>query len=823
MRGYGGFGFVIVVLALGLGFLTRPVGSGPDPVGVSLETYANFEGTQTHPIALDPSGTRLFVVNTADARLSVFDLSTPAAPRLLTEIPVGIEPVSVRARSDDEAWVVNQISDSVSIVSVSRGIVVDTLPVKDEPADLVFVGHLAFVTVARSNMIRVFDVASHAPVASILLQGENPRAIAASPDGRRVYAAFALSGNRTTIVPAAVAPPPPSPTNPNLPPAPPQGLIVDAADPSWQDIVRYTLADHDVAEIDAATLTVSRYFSGVGTINLGLAVRPTTGDVFVANTDARNLVRFESSVRGHLVDNRVTRITVADGLATPFDLNPTVDYRVLPNPAARAIALAQPTAIVFESGGNVLYVAAFGTDRIARLDANGNVIDRIEVGPATGTGASADPRRKRGPRGLALHPSQPYLYVLNRISNTLVVIDTAATPPVVVAETGVGRFLPTPAVIRNGRGFLYDAKLSGNGTAACAACHVDADMDLLAWDLGDPGGAMQAVPAVPTSPLRTVPLHPMKGPMMTQTLRGLAGLEPLHWRGDRADFVAFNHAFDTLMGGADLPAGDMVAFRDFVNSLRFPPNPNQNLDRTLPPSVAGGDPTAGRDLFLHHKFPFLVPNQDFKVSCSACHTAYPPGTKRVIFPGRQLHLPQPFKTPQLRSFYQKHGFQNQAGAINVRGFGFSTDGAFGNVFDLLSRPFFGDLASNPIAQANLNAYLLTFDTGTAPAVGYTRTIGPAQVSATETAADWRLLEGQAALGHIDLIAKGTVDGRIRGLLYRPGLDDYVTDRTGLGPFTRAELQAKIAAGDILSLMGVPPGSGLRMGIDRDLDGRYDGD
>jgi hypothetical protein len=69
----------------------------------------------------------------------------------------------------------------------------------------------------------------------------------------------------------------------------------------------------------------------------------------------------------------------------------------------------------------------------------------------------------------------------------------------------------------------------------------------------------------------------------------------------------------------------------------------------------------------------------------------------------------------------------------------------------------------------------------------------------------------------------TINGKVRGLLYRPSSNDYVADRTGLGPFTRAELLAKIAAGDTLSLMGVPPGSGVRMGIDRDLDGRLDGD
>src|SRR4029077_5954683 len=109
------------------------------------------------------------------------------------------------------------------------------------------------------------------------------------------------------------------------------------------------------------------------------------------------------------------------------------------------------------------------------------------------------------------------LYVLNRLANSLSVIDTAANT--VLKEIPVGSFDPTPTVIRQGRGFLYDAKLSGNGTMACAACHIDAEMDLLAWDLGDPGGDLQTNKTV--NPLlggttNTSIFHPMKGPMTTQ-------------------------------------------------------------------------------------------------------------------------------------------------------------------------------------------------------------------------------------------------------------------------------------------------------------------
>src|SRR5882762_11113217 len=139
--------------------------------------YVNFEGKQTRPISLSPDGTRLFAVNTPDARLSVFDVTHPLSPFLIAEIPVGVEPVSVNPRDNDEVWVINEVSDSISVVSVSRRIVTDTIYVKDEPADVVFAAGKAFVSAARKNQIAVFDANTHAAITNISVFGENPRAL----------------------------------------------------------------------------------------------------------------------------------------------------------------------------------------------------------------------------------------------------------------------------------------------------------------------------------------------------------------------------------------------------------------------------------------------------------------------------------------------------------------------------------------------------------------------------------------------------------------------------------------------------------------------
>ena len=779
--------------------------------------FVNFEGAQTSPIRISADGTRLFALNTPNGTLSVFSLTAPhsaSQPGLIAEIPVGIEPVSVNINpnvpGNDEAWVANQVSNSVSVVSVSKGIVTDTLYAKAEPADIVFAGNkLAFVSVARTNLINVYNTSTHALVKSIPLTGEYPRALAVSPDGSTVYTAFALSGNHTTILRNTEAPPQPPPTNPNLPPAPQVGLIVDAYNPTWSSIVKWTMPDNDVAAISTSSLSVTSYFPHLGTENLALAVSSQTGDLYVANTDALNLVQFETNLQGHVVNHQISMLNPSNGQTQIWDLNPGIDYAQLPNPSAVSIALAMPTALTFDTTGRYLYVAAFGTDRVGIFDTTtGLVTGFIEIDPQA-IGATVNPSSKRGPRGLALNASAGVLYVLNRIYNTISIINLASNT--VTAEIATGSFDPTPAVIRNGRGFLYDHKLSGNGTGACASCHIDADLDMLAWNLGDPSGNLSWL----VQDNQSFTFHPMKGPMLTQTLRGLPNLEPYHWRGDQADLSVFSTVFADLLGGSALAPADMAAFANFINTLTYLPNPNVNLDGSLPTAVPlpefpnqTASAVEGKNLFLNT----AVGNGG--LTCSSCHTADPgPGTnlKLKLSVEPQPDMVQPMKTAQLRNLYQRTNLSFLDGHVSVNGFGYNHDGTGGGLYQ-----FFGDrfpnFANKPAEKKAIEAYELCFDTGTPPAVGYARTLTSANVNGSAAQTDWTTLESQASAGNIDLIANGTVQGQVHGLLYVPANNNYQTDIAGLGPFTRTQLTGFIQKGDILTVMGVPFGSGQRMAL-----------
>ena len=140
--------------------------------------------------------------------------------------------------------------------------------------------------------------------------GGSPRALAVSPDGKTVYAAFAIAGNATTVIPANLAPPQCGvkgqtkfngalcvPAFNTALPAPPQvALIVSATDPNWSSDIKYKMPDNGVVAIGASSdPSIAGYYSGVGTVNLGLAVNPVTGDLYVANTAALNLTAFKQT------------------------------------------------------------------------------------------------------------------------------------------------------------------------------------------------------------------------------------------------------------------------------------------------------------------------------------------------------------------------------------------------------------------------------------------------------------------------------------------------------------------------------------------------
>ena len=198
-------------------------------------SFIEFESGPVRPLALSPDGQTLFAVNTPNGTLEVFDLSS-GTPVFQYRVAVGLEPVAVAARTNSEVWVVNHLSDSVSIVTLAGTPHVSrTLLVGDEPRDIVFAGdpQRTFITTAHRGQQRVdpsiahvpgagdpqltspgvpradvwvFDPASldntagGTPVKIMSFFTDTPRALAVSPDKSTVYVAGLKTGNQSTTI-----------------------------------------------------------------------------------------------------------------------------------------------------------------------------------------------------------------------------------------------------------------------------------------------------------------------------------------------------------------------------------------------------------------------------------------------------------------------------------------------------------------------------------------------------------------------------------------------------------------------------------------------
>ena len=875
------------------------------------------------PLSLSLDDSTLVACNTPDNRIEVFAIDQSADPVWTGSIAVGVDPVSVRFRTNKEVWVVNHLSDSISIVDLAQNAVVRTLDTLDEPADVVFAGEpvRAFVTCSSVDTVLVFDLGNLAaePV-QILIEGEDPRALAVSPDGGRVYAAVFESGNGTTLVaggadglvnnsvvgfpPNAVNDrsgpyrgqnPPPNkgtefdpPLNRSLPAPPPVGMIVrqaedgrwlDDNDGDWTSLVSgehaegsgrpegWELIDNDVAIIDTATLEVT-YTTRLMNHCMALAVNPATGRVSVVGTDAINEVRFEPVING-------TFVRVHGGTFDPdepaakavSDLNPHLDYSShTTSLELRFQSIGDPRGIAWLGDGSLGLVTGMGSNNVIVIGRDGTRIPEsspIEVG--------------EGPTGVVINETAGAAYTLNRFDATLSVLDLQLR----TESSRVAFFDPTPEVIRAGRRHLFDTHAtSGLGHVSCASCHTDARMDRLAWDLGDPSGEMKPVNGASHNLGANIPtldegfdhFHPMKGPMTTQTLQDIIGKEPHHWRGDRDGIEEFNNAFVGLLGGDEkLTTEEMQEFEDYLATIFFPPNPFRNLDNSLPEDLAMPGHftsdrfgTAGRPLrngnakrALESLYrPILRGIDRGALACVTCHSlpigigtdsartgllsfepipAGPNGERHHALVPVDGSTQRSIKVAQLRNLYDKVGFEMTQKRSRA-GFGFLHDGSIDSLTRFLSEPAFDP--DNEQDVADLVALMLSFsgsgfgDPAFLEPPGTPSQDVPAAVGKQLTTPQGAITPEQAVLlgqlrdladaGQIGLILKTVSDGQPRGATY-VGSNTFLTDRADVTINFDGLQQFAEAADAPVTFTAVPRGTGLRLGIDRDVDGIGDFD
>ena len=815
--------------------------------------YFNVESPQVKPICVARVGGHdwLLLCNTPDNSVEIWDTdeSLPASSRFVMRVRVGLEPVSVHFNPVTScAYTADFLGDSVSVFALAAdGQTLVARPsmtrhVGDEPMDLAFSadGLELFVTLGSSSAFGWRDAVTLDPLSPILSQADmgsidllaggtekkalkEPRAVL--QHANRLYV-LGFKGGHTG---------------------------------STYDFDLYT---RDL--VTEAVVPVGR----LGTTNFNMALA-SNGDLWVVGGVAENLTTLdEPSVAARptgFVRSLIHRVRGAgtSGIQrVTRDLN---DVDGLGSPVAFDLALAQPTdVVVYEPPGaesSTVFFTAFGSDRIGALtptsstDAYSWPLVRIHVPVAV---PASQPTKMAGPRGLAVkyaNPGDPRdpgdrLYVLNRLDSSFSIVDPAAGQP--AATTIALHHDPTPEYIQGGRKFLYSAKLSGTGFVSCASCHMDGRTDNLLWRLGTPGDPTLPYPPGMADGIESpTDFAKDKGGMITQSLQGLLNFEvepsaqrfftnaPYHWRGDQSSLLGFNAAFVNLMKAPDpdqdgkgLTDVEMETFRTFVNSIQYPPNPNQPTSRVYsgapitdatiadPTNLdnPGGGSGAQRGLLLYH-VKALDQIADGR-SCAQCHTLPEGSNNRGTVPTGI----DPIETAALRGLFQKEGrLDKEAGApspILTGSTGLNHLGTSVSLNGFMSR-FDADFTDWPgvpnAGLLELKQLVRELDWGVAPLVGRSHTVdstsnavGDPGWSTTQSTLD--LFEQQAALANVGVAVAARLGGQDSGFW----LDLTQSPATyrlegGTAQWTRSALLGLVTGShDRLVFLATPLGSERRV-------------
>ena len=944
-RAYGALRAVVQAVALAVPAVLAQ--SAVQTVSAASPSYYEFESGHVRPMAKSADGTKLFVVNTPNGTLDVFNINGGTLT-LASRVPVGMEPVAVAVAPNGQLWVVNHLSDSVSIIAVDgTPRVVRTLLVGDEPRDVVFAGSpaKAFITTAHRGQHRTDPSIASVPGAGdpklttpgigradvwvfnpdslgaalggiptkiMSFFADTPRALAVSPDKNTLYVASFKSGNQTATVDEQVVcdgfnttktclvrsvtypggQPGPG-TNVQGKEAPETGMIVkynktskkweDELKRDWSKAVPFTLPDKDVFAVDANTLLEKSAITSVGNTLFNMVVNPVSGALYVSNLDVNNMTRFEgpgvygkSTLQGKLALAQVS--VIKNGTAQARHLNKHIDYSKLVHNAgfdatAKNHSLAQPMEMAVTRDGKTLFVTAYGSSKVGVF--NTTELENDTFNPRTASAGYIKLSGLGGPSGVVLDEDKGLMYVTTRFDNAVKVINLATKAEV----SSVSMKSPEPENIVAGRPFLYDAfRTSANGEAACASCHIFGDEDATAWNLGNPDDDTSSA-AIPGKfidktqfPLAKLlfgvkskingddnpnTFHPMKGPMMTQTLKGMRNSGAMHWRGDRAtgvygndvhdsnvSFLNFAPAFEGLLGAAEImPREQMQKFADYQLNTYLPPNAVRNLDNSLTAAQQ-----RGKDFYFGTRASDgvkLVNTATFQTSqnCNGCHMVDPAqgfyGTSGMrTFEG----LPQTVKVAPLRNLYNRVGmfgsptmpFFALAGTGNtgdqVRGYGFTHDGAVDTIFRFFHAIVFRNQvgAGFPAGttgvqnRADVEQFMLAFENDLAPIVGQQVTLS--STNATQVGARIDLLIARAkapfvskeAGGNVtecDLVASVVEAGGTRGYFFNVASSAF----TAQDGTTRTDAALRALAknvGQEVTYTCTPPGSGSRVAFDR---------
>ncbi|MCH9683781.1 MAG: Ig-like domain-containing protein [Deltaproteobacteria bacterium] len=363
-------------------------------------------------------GEELWVANVQVSSITRMD---PGSLDVLGEIPVGPWPVSLAWHEGmDFAVVAQRGSDTLGLVDVASGRLIDAIWVGDEPSNVVLSpdGETAYVALKSESAVAVVDLASRTRRARIDVVAD-PLAMAISPDGSRLWVASHRSGQ-------------------------------PSRHPYASDSVE---AERDIAVVDTETDEVVDWWLDVGTTLTALMYREETDELMLS--------RLLNDTMAPLGDETQPSFTYEVAALDPSsgDVLRSTDVGRQATAAGLAVSLHGMTL-----AEGRLWVVAESSDLAVALDPDSLAeLGRVDV-----------PGR---PRSIVALGNEVFAHGAQGPSLTKIVgLETVAS----AAPTTDSR----SATVAAGQAYFTGAGQQYAVNWSCNACHVDGLSDTLVWNAG---------------------------------------------------------------------------------------------------------------------------------------------------------------------------------------------------------------------------------------------------------------------------------------------------------------------------------------------------
>lgn len=539
-----------------------------------------------------------------------------------SQFAVGVEPARLNVRVDrspvdlalspDQSWLVtaNETSNSISLIRVSDGQVIDEAACGKHPADVVACpdGKTVLVTSEWSGEVIIFEVADDTlkRLATIDV-GFEPCGLTVTGDSRRAFVGLVASGQVAELDLQSYR-------------------VLKRIDVGhWPRYLTLSADDSRLAvgcsgeskiHVLDATTGESLYSEPLTYgVNIGHMIPSADGQYayFTWMVSRTNPINVGNLRKGWLLASRIGRVRL-DGPADREAISLDVPRRAVADPHGIVISRDGQRLVASSSGTHELLVYRLGDLPFVGAGGPGDLIDR-----ALEDDADRFHRIEVGgrPMGLQMLADNRTVYVANYLKNSIQVVDFQSRQLQTEIPLGGPQVV---SLARRGMEIFYDGEQSLDQWYSCHSCHQNGGSNSRPMDTMNDGTEQTLKTVIPLFHVTETP--------------------PWTWHGWQQDLDnAMHKSITSTMLGKSPGAEDRRALLTYLKNLKLPPNPFRNQDGSLTDTAERGR---------------LVFESEF-AACSQCHSGlhYTDGKIHDVGLNSPDDYYDGYNTPSLRGTYRK--------------------------------------------------------------------------------------------------------------------------------------------------------------------------